>query len=245
MLALKVSVQMKSLALTAAMAMLLALPVHADQVHCQARVAEANRTDAECKDTSIALKLRLRAFGNKHYGGNLSDDEWNFLKRNPPPEQKTEIETMVGEERRVADCQQRESLQRAAAKEACPTKGSVEQAVDAMMRQLPSGLAKLLSGPVTASEIEAVRSKLKPCWNTEGSSQSPIVQFRVEMNPDGTVAKASLVDAGRYASEPAYREAADKAYRAIMNPRCQPWPLPPEKYAAWKLVTMNFDARDY
>lgn len=240
---------MKSLTLVAAVPMMLVLPVHADQVQCQARVAEANRTDAECKDTAIALKLRLRAFGNKHYGGNLSDEEWNFLKRNSPPDQKAEIETMAGEERRVADCQQRERLQRAAASEACPTKGSVEAAIDSARRQLqlqlPSGLAKHLAGAVTATEIEGVRNKIRPCWNTEGGGQSPIVQFRIELNPDGTVTKASLVDAGRYASEPAYREAADKAYRAIMNPRCQPWPLPPEKYAAWKLVTMNFDARDY
>ena len=39
--------------------------------------------------------------------------------------------------------------------------------------------------------------------------------------------------------------AADAAHRAIMNPRCQPWPLSPEKYNSWRNITFNFDPRDY
>jgi hypothetical protein len=30
-----------------------------------------------------------------------------------------------------------------------------------------------------------------------------------------------------------------------MNPRCQPWPLSPEKYNSWRNITFNFDPRDY
>ena len=30
-----------------------------------------------------------------------------------------------------------------------------------------------------------------------------------------------------------------------MNPRCQPWPLSPEKYNSWRTITFNFDPRDY
>jgi len=41
------------------------------------------------------------------------------------------------------------------------------------------------------------------------------------------------------------RLAANAAYRAIMNPRCQPWPLPAEKYDSWRTLTFNFDSRDY
>jgi hypothetical protein len=33
--------------------------------------------------------------------------------------------------------------------------------------------------------------------------------------------------------------------RAVSNPRCQPWPLSPDKYNAWRTITFNFDPRDY
>ena len=28
-------------------------------------------------------------------------------------------------------------------------------------------------------------------------------------------------------------------------PRCQPWPLSPEKFNSWRTITFNFDPRDY
>ncbi len=223
---------MKTLTLTATMAaaVLLALPAHADQVQCQARTADAERTAAQCADASTALKLRLRQFGTRHYGGNLSDKEWDFLKRNPPSDQRTEIEAMAGDERRVGECHQRAHQQQVGANNAC---------ADATRRQSPQ-----LAAIVSANEIEGVRNKIRPCWNTIGGPGA-IVQFKVEMNPDGTVMKASVVDGQRYASDPAFRAAADAGHRAITNPRCQPWPLSPKKYNAWKSFVLNFDPRDY
>jgi hypothetical protein len=104
-----------------------------------------------------------------------------------------------------------------------------------------------LAAVVTASEIEGVRNKIRPCWNSLGGSkdQNLIVTLVVQMNQDGTPVKAELRDVGRYNSDPVYRAAADAAHRAIMNPRCQPWPLSPEKYNAWRYITFNFDPRDY
>jgi hypothetical protein len=45
-------------------------------------------------------------------------------------------------------------------------------------------------------------------------------------------------------SDAKYRMAADAADYATLNPRCQPWPLPPEQYDAWQRITLNFDPRD-
>ncbi|MBS0547490.1 MAG: hypothetical protein JSR24_07060 [Proteobacteria bacterium] len=101
---------------------------------------------------------------------------------------------------------------------------------------------------VTASEVEGVRQKIRPCWNFPAGikdQQSLIVTMVVQMNQDGTPVKADLKDTGRYRSDPMYRAAADAAQRAILNPRCQPWPLSPEKYNAWRTITFNFDPRDY
>ncbi|NDH60645.1 MAG: hypothetical protein EBY18_03110 [Alphaproteobacteria bacterium] len=104
-----------------------------------------------------------------------------------------------------------------------------------------------LAAVVTASEIEGVRQKIRPCWNTQGGArdQAMVITLVVEMSQNGTPVKADLREPGRYNSDPAYRAAADAAHRAIMNPRCQPWPLSPEKFNSWKTITFNFDPRDY
>ena len=112
-------------------------------------------------------------------------------------------------------------------------------------RQAPA--APNLAAVVTASEIEGVRNKIRPCWNTIGGGrdQDMIITLVVQMNQDGTPVKAELKDTGRYNNDPNFRAAADAAHRAIMNPRCQPWPLSPEKYNSWRNITFNFDPRDY
>ncbi|MEI7874262.1 MAG: hypothetical protein WCK95_19170, partial [Alphaproteobacteria bacterium] len=112
-------------------------------------------------------------------------------------------------------------------------------------RQAPA--APNLAAVVTASEIEGVRQKIRPCWNTQGGArdQAMIITLVVEMSQNGTPVKAEVREPGRYNSDPVYRAAADAAHRAIMNPRCQPWPLSPEKFGSWKTITFNFDPRDY
>ena len=59
------------------------------------------------------------------------------------------------------------------------------------------------------------------------------------------VAIAAACAASRAVSRAVSRSAADAARRAILNPRCQPWPLSPEKYNSWRSITFNFDPRDY
>jgi hypothetical protein len=101
------------------------------------------------------------------------------------------------------------------------------------------------AGAVTPAEMQAVRTKILPCWNTIGTKPPGRVAIRVEVAPDRTPMKAEIVDKARYDRDPDFRAAADAAHRAIMNPRCQPWPLSPEKYNSWRIITFNFDPRDY
>ena len=116
--------------------------------------------------------------------------------------------------------------------------------VQQVTRQAPA--APQFASVVTASEIEGVRQKIRPCWNVfGGSKEAPIVSLVVQMNQDGTPVKAEFKDTGRYNNDPTYRAAADAAHRAIMNPRCQPWPLSSEKFTNWRTITFNFDPRDY
>jgi hypothetical protein len=103
-----------------------------------------------------------------------------------------------------------------------------------------------LAAVVTASEIEGVRSKIRPCWNpTPGARETPVVTLTVQMNQDGTPTKAEIQDTGRYNNDPVFRSAADAAYRAVLNPRCQPWPLPADRYTGWRSITFNFDPREF
>jgi hypothetical protein len=118
--------------------------------------------------------------------------------------------------------------------------------VEKITRTAPQ--APNLAAVVTASEVEGVRQKIRPCWNFISGikgAEDLVVTLVVQMNQDGTPVKADLKDTGRYNNDPAYRAAADAAHRAIMNPRCQPWPLSPEKYTSWRTITFNFDPRDY
>ncbi|WP_085932438.1 hypothetical protein [Enhydrobacter aerosaccus] len=110
-----------------------------------------------------------------------------------------------------------------------------------------AAVAPNFSTTITASELEAVREKIRKCWASPGGGKNPpVVAFVVQMNPDGTPVSAEVKDTGRYNSDPAFRAIADYAWRAIMNPRCQPWPLPAEKYASdWRYINFNFDPRDY
>ena len=106
-------------------------------------------------------------------------------------------------------------------------------------------MAPEFAAVVTASEVEGVRQKIRPCWNSFGGAKdAPIVSLVVQMNQNGTPIDAEFKDPGRL-GDPVYRAAAESARRAIMNPRCQPWPLSPEKYSSWRTITFNFDPRDY
>ena len=63
------------------------------------------------------------------------------------------------------------------------------------------------------------------------------------MNPDGTVRSAELLEY-RPAGDPFFQAAADSAKRALLNPRCQPLKLPPDKYDQWQTFTITFDPKD-
>jgi hypothetical protein len=106
--------------------------------------------------------------------------------------------------------------------------------------------APQLATVVTASEIEGVRNKIRPCWLSPGGArETPIITLVVQMNSDGSPTSADVEDKGRYSRDPIYRAAADAALRAVRNPRCQPWPLPLDRYNGWRTVTIDVDPRDY
>jgi outer membrane biosynthesis protein TonB len=104
-----------------------------------------------------------------------------------------------------------------------------------------------LGGQLTASELDLIRQQIARCWNVPAGARDArdlVVEIRVVVDRDGTVQQATIVDQGRFGSDPFFRAAAESARRAFFNPQCRPLHLPAEKYAIWKDLVVDFSPKD-
>ena len=91
-----------------------------------------------------------------------------------------------------------------------------------------------------------MREQLERCWNINAGARDAkdlVVEVRATVQPDGTVSQATIVDQSRM-SDPLWRAAAEAARRTFFNPACTPLKLPPDKYATWKDLVVDFSPRD-
>ena len=105
--------------------------------------------------------------------------------------------------------------------------------------------AEELAQAVGQDILSKFQSQLAGCWNVQAGSRdaaSLIVSVRVEMNRDGTVQQAKIVDS-RSRGDRALRVAEENALRAVLDPRCQPFPFPQDQYQTWKTLLLRFDPR--
>ncbi len=125
-----------------------------------------------------------------------------------------------------------------------PVSSSSSDAPD--IAEKPSLLASF-SQRLTMSEQDALRQQLSSCWNLMAGArfaEDLVVAIKLFMNPDRTIREARIVDQFRYNRDSFFRAAGDSALRAVMNPRCNPLNLPPQKYEQWKEITIHFDPRE-
>lgn len=104
-----------------------------------------------------------------------------------------------------------------------------------------------LAEQMTASDFSALSEQMKQCWNVLAGAryaEDIVVDVKMIINADRTVAQASIVDTMRYNTDNIFRAAADSALRAIRDPQCKVLELPPEKYNTWKELTFRFDPRN-
>lgn len=104
-----------------------------------------------------------------------------------------------------------------------------------------------LGQKMTMSEEDALRRQLERCWNVPfgaKDAQDLNVEIFMVINPDRTLREARVVDRARYNSDSFFRAAADSAMRAVQNPLCSPFDLPPDKYEVWQRTTVNFNPRE-
>jgi hypothetical protein len=98
----------------------------------------------------------------------------------------------------------------------------------------------------TADLIDALRSKIRPCWNPPVGAPNAsdlVVDFDLKLNPDGTVAGQPQLSVSTAAAmgNPYTRAAAEAASRAIYQ--CAPYNnLPPKRYSEWREINpFHFD----
>ncbi len=85
------------------------------------------------------------------------------------------------------------------------------------------------------------------CWNKEAfmhvaNAKDFVVIVSLVMNQNGTVQTAQI-SSPKNPSDPMYQIAVDEARNAVLDPRCQPIPLPPKKYDRWKELEIVFDPK--
>ena len=104
-----------------------------------------------------------------------------------------------------------------------------------------------VSEVATASEIDAIRQTIYKCWSVPIGARGAkglVVEMDIDVAPDGTVSSAEIVDKGRMSQDQYFQSAAESARRAVLDPRCNPLPIPKDKYEKWKSFTMTFNPKD-
>jgi hypothetical protein len=107
--------------------------------------------------------------------------------------------------------------------------------------QSPVGPFVIHGPPMTASENDAIRSQILPCWEFDARVTQPekyTVVVRITVREDGAVTGAQVEDMSRM-GDPTYRSVAESAIRAVENPACVPLKLPVGKY--WPQMDIVFD----
>jgi colicin import membrane protein len=118
-------------------------------------------------------------------------------------------------------------------------------AAGATLNNSPSlGVANSRATQLSLSELDALRQRLAQLWSIPAGAKDPqelVVQVRIKLKPDGTLAAPPMVlTSGRSAL---FVAARDSAIRALF--RGQPYDmLRPENYELWKDVEITFDPRD-
>lgn len=120
---------------------------------------------------------------------------------------------------------------------------AMQQVADALKRKPPPKRSKLVQNGISASEIDAIRRQIEPCWSLPAGARDAdkmIVEIKATVGPDGRVRSAVIVDRARASNDRFFRSMAESAVRALLNPRCQPLKLPVETYQDWRNMTLTF-----
>lgn len=109
-----------------------------------------------------------------------------------------------------------------------------------------AGAPGISADKLTISQTDALRRQIEGCWDIPVGGrdiQDMVVQIHVIVNADRTVQSAEILNADQM-SDPFFRALAESAQRAILNPKCSPLDLPPDKMDLWHDTTLSFSPKD-
>jgi len=105
---------------------------------------------------------------------------------------------------------------------------------------VPQGAANL-----TAAERAGLADKIGECWAVDAGApniQSIIVELRIEVDAGGTV--RVVRPNGAIPTEARARMVFEAARRALLDPRCNPLPLPRDRLEALRNTVFRFNPRE-
>jgi hypothetical protein len=92
-----------------------------------------------------------------------------------------------------------------------------------------------------AAAAAAVGQRIAACYKAPTAADASPVLLRVSFAQDGSVGAVETLERQRFASEPAYRESAIIATRAIVQ--CAPFSLSAADYGSWKSLALRLTPR--
>lgn len=107
--------------------------------------------------------------------------------------------------------------------------------------------AEKVDSVLSTTEESLLASHMRKCWIVPAGAQGAkdlVVDIDLEVGPDFVVKKAEVADKSRMASDPFFRAAAESARRAVLDPKCNPLPIPPAKYEHFKKFTYAFNPKE-
>ena len=101
--------------------------------------------------------------------------------------------------------------------------------------------APIASDRATMSELDAIRSHIEGCWRIDPGKEGIeklSAEIRVFINPDGSVARADIVDQSRFFLDRTFATFATSARLSVLA--CKGIPITPAHYNELKEMTLNF-----
>ncbi len=89
-----------------------------------------------------------------------------------------------------------------------------------------------------------IRNQVSKCWSPPygaPGAEKLKVELNLTVNPDGMVNEVAIADGARMFSDRYFQVAAEAARRAVKDPRCNKFDLPPDKYHVWRDLKFVFD----
>lgn len=98
-----------------------------------------------------------------------------------------------------------------------------------------------------AALVTLIRGQVERCWLVPPGvkdAEKLVVELRVQLNPDGSLQRAEIVDVARLTNDAFYRAVAESALRAVK--KCEPFQdLPVKRYEVWKDLELTFNPENY